>query len=228
MAVAVQQCAFGDRLERELKRARLRLARQEFLEQECVRGQATALFALHERRDLVAKAEHAARLEPDEGNSAPEEGRERSGATLSLAPRLIDEAHCEKGTPAAERSAAISRLGEMHPISGGGEHGEGSLDILRLEVAVESIRKEHDRPRLWAGNARRLAPSIAAPARQTAPGAQARVSLRPLPQARDIVAHVGEPGPLGRERRITRQMADEALVQREPALCNARRLHLDL
>src|SRR5262249_35364812 len=52
--------------------------------------------------------------------------------------------------------------------------------------------------------------------------------LRPRPQARFVVAQVGEPRPLGRERRVARQVADEPVAQREPALGNARRLHLDL
>ena len=203
MAVAVQQRAFADRLEREFKLAGVRLARQEFLEQECVRGQAAALFPLQQRRDLVAEAEHATRLEPDERNSAPDKGRKRGGATLRLAPRLVDEPDCEKGAPAAERPATIGGLRQTHAIPCCGEHGERSVDVFRLEVAVERIGKEHDLPRrLGAGNARRLAPSITAPARQVAPRAQSRVSLRPLPQARDVVAHIREPGPLGGKRRV--------------------------
>src|SRR5262249_43997227 len=58
--------------------------------------------------------------------------------------------------------------------------------------------------------------------------AQARVALRPLPQARRVVAQVGEPRPFGRERRVARQISDHAVVQRQAALRHARRLHLDL
>src|SRR5262249_61845128 len=98
-----QQRAVAGRLERELKLAGVRPAGQQLLEQKCVRGQAAALFPLQQRRDLVAEAEHAARLEPDERNSALDKGCERGNATLRLAPRLGDEPDCEKGASAAER-----------------------------------------------------------------------------------------------------------------------------
>src|SRR5262249_49316427 len=107
--------------------------------------------------------------------------------------------------------------------------GERGLDVLRLEVAVEGVGKERDRP--WfrcAGKARWLAPCIGTPARQAPPRAQARVALRPLPQARRVVAQVGEPRPFGRERRVAREISDHAVVQRQAALRHARRLHLDL
>src|SRR5262249_56905938 len=70
MAVAVQQRALGHGLKRELERALLRLARQELLEQKRMGGQAAPVLALHERRDLVAETQHAARLETDAGNTA--------------------------------------------------------------------------------------------------------------------------------------------------------------
>jgi len=162
--------------------------------------------ALNERRDFVAKAEHAARLEADKGNCVLEERGERSHTALSLAPRLVDEPDCEEGAPAAERPpSAVGRFRQMHRIAAGGEHGERGLDVLRLEVAVEGVGKEHDRP--WfrcAGKARWLAPCIGTPARQAPPRAQARVALRPLPQARRVIAQVGEPRPFGRERRVAR------------------------
>ena len=66
------------------------------------------VLALDQRRDLVAEAEHAARLEPDDGNSARDEGRERRDAALRLAPRLIDQPDREKRAPAAERPALPS------------------------------------------------------------------------------------------------------------------------
>src|SRR5262249_56952324 len=101
-----------------------------------------------------------------EGNGGREEGGGRGPATLRLARRLVDEPDREKGAPAAERpAAAVGRFRQMHRITAGGEHGERGLDVLRLEVAVEGVGKEHDRPRLrctW--KARGLTPSIRPPA----------------------------------------------------------------
>src|SRR6516162_11355044 len=134
MAVAMQQRLLGHRRERELERAGLRLARQEFLEQQRVRGQATRILTLDERRDFVAEAEHAARLETDERSRALEEGGERGHAALRLAPRLVDEPDREEGAPAAQRSAvAVGGLRQLHGIAAGGEHRERGLDVLRLE-----------------------------------------------------------------------------------------------
>src|SRR6266508_2798644 len=162
------------------------------------------------------------------GNSPLEEGSNRSGTAFGLPPRLVDQPDGEKGASTAQRASAVRRFRHMHSIAGGGEHAQRRLDILRLEVAVERISEEDDRSRLCAGNARRLAPWIGTPARQAPPAAEAQISLRPLPQARRVVAHVGELGPLGRERRVARQVSDQAVVQRKAAFRHARRLHLDL
>src|SRR5262249_33294521 len=135
-----------------------------------------------------------------------EGGSEGGPGRLRLAPRLVDEPDGEEGAPAAERPAvAGGGLRQVHRIAAGGEHGERGLDVLRLEVAGEGVGKEHDRPRLRrAGEARGLAPCNGTPARQAPPRAQARIWLRPLAQARRVVAQVGEGRPFGRERRVTR------------------------
>src|SRR5262249_62190662 len=91
--------------EREPECPGLRLARQEFLEQQRVCGQAARILAPDERRDFVAEAEHAARLEADQRSCALEEGGERGQAALRLASRLVDEPDREEGTPTAERPA---------------------------------------------------------------------------------------------------------------------------
>ena len=139
MAVAVQQRAFADRLERELELAGVRLARQEFLEQECVRGQAAALFPLQQRRDLVAEAEHATRLEPDhrssffnfvvqprEDLSEPAFGRVEHAVVIKRAPTTkID----------IWNGDVESRVFEhLHCCDGG----------LRMEEIVKSIRPKND------------------------------------------------------------------------------------
>ena len=191
-------------------------------------GQTAPIFALHERRNLVAEAEDAARLKPDEGNFAREERRERGDAARRFASRLLDETYCQESAPAAERPLPIGRLRQVHAVTGGGEHGERRLDVLWLEVAVECVGKENDHSRPCAAIARRLAPYIGTPARQVASRAQPHISLRPLSQARRVVAHIGKFWPLGRERRVPRQVPDQPLAQREPTLGQPRRLRLDL
>src|SRR5262245_62666659 len=109
--MAVQQRALRHRLERHLKLALLRLPRQEFLEQQGVRRQEARILALDQRRDLVAEAEHAARLEADDRNSARQQRGEGGDAALGLAPRLIDEPDREEGAPAAERATVAFAFG---------------------------------------------------------------------------------------------------------------------
>src|SRR5262245_26659268 len=107
--MAVQQRAFGHRLERQPQPALLGLARDELLEQERVLGQWTHILALEQGRQLVAETENAARLESHDRNSAPDQRCERGDAALGLAAGLIDEAHGEKRAPAAERATAAVR-----------------------------------------------------------------------------------------------------------------------
>ena len=167
---------------------------------------------------------------PTTGMPRATQRRKRGDAALGLAPRLVDEPDREERAPAAERTrAAVHGLRQMHAVAGGGEHAERGLDVLRLEIAVEGVGEEHDPARIvGAGQPRRLAPRIAAPARQAPARAQAGVFLRPSPQPRLVVAQIGEIGPARGERRIARQIADQPVAQREPVLGDARRLHLDL
>src|SRR6266404_3439174 len=131
--------------------------------------------------------------------------RSRKGASAATQ-RSVNEPDREEGAPAAERPVVtVGGLRQMHGIAAGGKYRERGLDVLRLEVAVKGVGKEHDRSCLRrARRARRLAPCIGAPARQAPPRAQARIPLRPLPQVRHVVAQVGESRPFGRERRVTR------------------------
>src|SRR5262249_34310043 len=149
-----------------------------------------------------SEAVYAARLEPDEGISAPEERRKRGDAPLRLASRLLDEADRKERAPAAEWPLAVGWFRQLHLVTAGGEHGERRLDVLRDEGPVESIGQGHDRARTRAARGGPLAPCVGTPARQVASRAQARVSLRPLPQARRVIPQVSELGPFGCERRV--------------------------
>ena len=42
------------------------------------------------------------------------------------------------------RDEPSAGCGEMHAVAGGGQHGERSLEVLRLEIAVEGVGEEHD------------------------------------------------------------------------------------
>src|SRR5262249_28122843 len=168
VAVAVQQRALRHRLERQRERALPRLARQEFLEQEAVGGEAARVLAPHQRRDLVAEAEQAAPLEADDRDAPLHQGRRRGDATLGLLARLLDQPDREEGAAAAERAAAARRFRQEHAIAAGGEHGERGRDVLRLEVAVEGVGEERDFTRGRATDALRLANALPAPARPLA------------------------------------------------------------
>ena len=188
------------------------------------------LVAVDQRGQLVAEAEHAARLQPHDRQSARDQRRKRGDATLRLAARLVDEPDREKRPPAAERTApTVHGLRQMDGVAGGGEHAERGLDVLRLEIAVEGVGEEDGPARIvGAGKPRRLAPDIAAPARQAPARAQPGICFRPLLEPRLVVAQIGEVGPARGERGIARQIADQPVAQREPVLGDARRLHLDL
>jgi hypothetical protein len=90
VAMAMQQSAPGDGLEREIEGALARRPLEMFLEQERVAGQQASVAVLDQRRNFVAKPEHAARLEADHRNPAARIWRKRSDAALRLAPSLLD------------------------------------------------------------------------------------------------------------------------------------------
>jgi len=148
VAVAVQQGAPSHRLERQLQRARVRLARQKFLEQQRVRRQRPCTFALHKRRNLVAEAQQAARLEPDHRNAAIKIRTQRSDRSFGLATRLIDESHGKERSPAAERTATVERSRHMHAATRSSQHVDRRRDGLAFEVAIERVREQHDLPLL--------------------------------------------------------------------------------
>ena len=81
---------FGKRAERQIEAALLLLAREEFLQQHRIVRQRIDRLALHQRRQFVAEAEQAARLQPDHRHAARDVRRERVERALHLASRLVD------------------------------------------------------------------------------------------------------------------------------------------
>src|SRR5262249_19659762 len=110
-----------------------------------MRGETLRARVLHDRRDLVAEAEDAARLEADDRNAAREERIERRQHALGFGLGFVDLADGEKGTAATERAwAAVGRRGDVDGVAAGNEHGEGRVQVLALEVAVEGVGEEDD------------------------------------------------------------------------------------
>src|SRR5262249_26881944 len=100
--MAVQQRAGGNRRERQIEAARLGLAGEEFLERQGVRGETPGTLILHDRRDLVAEAEDAARFEAHHRHAARDEWIECRERTLDFFARLVHLADREKRAAAAE------------------------------------------------------------------------------------------------------------------------------
>ena len=89
---------------RERRSCRLGLARQKLLEQQRLRGEPARLVAFDQRRNFVAEAEDAARLQPDHRHAALDVWRKRRERAFGFAPGLVDLADGEKGAAAAERA----------------------------------------------------------------------------------------------------------------------------
>ena len=101
MAMTVQQRARGHRRARRLELVPLGRTGDEFLEGQRMGGERPRRLAAQERRNLVAEAEQAARLEPDDVGAARHVGGKRRDRALGLAARLRDQPDRQKGAAAA-------------------------------------------------------------------------------------------------------------------------------
>ena len=194
VAMAVQQRALCP-IAASGKR-RVELARHEFLEQHGARRQPARFLGLQQRRDLVAEAEDAARLEPDHRDAARDIGLERRERALGLGARLLDQTDRQKRAAATQRPLRpVRRLRQMHAAAGGFEHGERGAEILRLEIAVEGVGEQHDfggrRP---SGVAAVIPEHVLAPRRELAPRAEAGVLLRHPRQHRHLSRRLASHG----------------------------------
>src|SRR6476661_6646239 len=139
-------------------------------------GETTCGIVLDQGRNLVAEAEHAARLEPDHGDAAIDEPLDRCEYPLGFAARFIEFADGEKRAATAERPGAVTRRCDMYPIARRPQHAERRIEILALEIPIERVG-EHDNflaalPDLVPGvdvSIVWIAKPIRAPARQTSP-----------------------------------------------------------
>jgi hypothetical protein len=141
----MQQSVPADRLERQREPAGLGLARDVFLEQQRVCSDRAGIPGLDQRRDLVAKAQDAARLQPDDRNAALGEWRERGDAALRLATRLAHQPDRQECASAAQWTLlTLGRHRQMDGVSGSGQHSDCRGQILGLEITAEGVGKQHD------------------------------------------------------------------------------------
>src|SRR5438874_2318507 len=80
----------------------------------------------------------------------------------------------------------------MHPAASCFEHRERILDILGLEIAAERIHEQHDFPAVRRPDRCIGLAEWPAPARQAAPGAEARDAFRQPGQPRNL-GHITPP-----------------------------------
>src|SRR5262249_56601791 len=134
--------ARSERLERQPACTSLGTALQIFFQQKGVVRQQWSLAGLHQGWDFVTKAQHAARLEPDDGNPATSKRRQRRDAALCLTARFIHESNRKKSAPAAERARApVHRCRQMHTATRRRKHIQRRGKVLRLEITVERVGK---------------------------------------------------------------------------------------
>ncbi len=145
MAMAVQQGAFLERRELEFELSGGRFARQEFLEQKRILGNAPRRIALHQRRNLVAETEQATRLKADHRDIPFNVRRECSERALRFRPRLVESADREKSPAAAQWAAvAVIRLRDIDPIAGRAQHRTRRIDIFAIEITIEGVGEQND------------------------------------------------------------------------------------
>ena len=101
MAVAVHQSFAGDRAERQLQVAGLRLTNQKLLEQQRVRADAFCCLVRTQRKQLVTKRQQTARLQADDRHPAQGERPVGRNQPIELAARVIDQPRRKKRPPAA-------------------------------------------------------------------------------------------------------------------------------
>ena len=116
-----------------------------FLEGERERRELLRSLRLDERWHFIAKRQDAAWLKADHRNALVDDRAKRRERALGFLPRLIDGADRQKGAAAAEWAlCAIRRLGDLHRVARGCQHGERGVKIFAFEIAIEGIGEEND------------------------------------------------------------------------------------
>ena len=115
--MTVQKRALLYRRELQIEPSGGRFARQKFLEQQRILGNASRRIALH-KLDFVAEAEQAAWLEADDRHVPFNIWRKRSERALRFRSRLVHFSDRKERPAAAQGSAAVFRLRDIDPIAG--------------------------------------------------------------------------------------------------------------
>src|SRR3954469_19012173 len=105
MAVAVDQRLAGDRAERQLQAAGLRLALKKFLEQHRMRADALCVMVGSQRQQLVPQRQKTARLQSDDRHAARGEWRIGRDEPIKFFACVIDEAGGKECSSAAKSSS---------------------------------------------------------------------------------------------------------------------------
>ena len=168
VAVAVQQRALGDRLERAASSVPAAASR-------AMKSSSSSASAASSRASsLLISAGISSRKEMRQLGSRPTTGMPRPTKGASVATQRSASRRASSTSPTArnvrpQQSGRPRRLRQIHAVTAGGEHGERGRDVLRLEIAVEGVGEQHHRAGVGAPMKRRgLAPAIGAPARQVA------------------------------------------------------------
>ena len=97
------------------------------------------------RQELVAQREQAGGLQPDDGNAAFEERRGGGEDAAGLGAGLLDQARRQERAPAAQRPPSPSTArSRVDAIAEAGEHLDGGVQVLGLEVGVEGVGEQRD------------------------------------------------------------------------------------
>src|SRR5438046_10392284 len=160
MAMAVQQRLFRQRREAGRETARVELAGDEFLEQ---KRMACEDFAARKHgAELVAEAEQACGLEPDDRRAAVDPGFERLQRATRLCLGLLDQPGREERPPAAQGTAGRQGLRRVHAIPGRLQHSNRGAPLVPLEPAAERVDQECSlaaSPPLWTVRIGALVPA---------------------------------------------------------------------
>src|SRR3954469_13994509 len=137
--MAVHYGLWGNRSERQVEAAGLRLAHQELLEQKRVVRNAPSVLVRPHGEKFVAQGQKTARLQSDDRHPARREAGQRGDHAVQLNPRLADKAGGQEGAPAAQWPPTLDRLGQMTSVAARRENFQGIIQVFPLVETVERV-----------------------------------------------------------------------------------------
>ena len=95
---------------------------------------------------FVAHGQQARRFQPDDGNASFGKGQQGGNQFTRLGFGLVHHAAGQVGSAAAQVAVFAICYGfgsYVHRVSGGLQHFKGCAGVVRLEIAVEGVDKQH-------------------------------------------------------------------------------------